>query len=322
MYQCVGLGLCAFDYLLLVERYPARNQKVDALAYSNQGGGPVATAMATLGRLGVRPVAFLGKTGDDWQGEFIVRALQEEGVDTGGVLRASGVPSAQAFVWVEKVSGQRTVVLYRDPRLKMKPDELPESPLRNTRFLLIDGREPDVALQAARLARQHGAKVVMDAGSPRPRMEEFFLLVDFFVCSADFIRAYAPEMGIEEAMRTIHQAGPKWVVVTLGEDGAIGYDGSQFHYEPAFSVTVVDTTGAGDVFHGAFVYGLLCRLPLSHILSFAGAVAAMKCTRLGGRQGIPRLPEVKKFLKEQLTEQNRRTDWLAKLDEVNRNGGE
>ncbi len=304
MWQCVGFGLCAFDYLAIVEKYPALNQKTDCIAYSQQGGGPVATALATLGRLGMGKIAFVGKVGDDIEGRFIRRALEQDGVDTRFVKVVADTPSAQAFVWIEKDSGKRSVVLQRDERLFFSTGEIQFEPFVHAAFLLIDGRDPDAALKSAKLAKKANAKVVMDAGSLRPKMKQFFRFVDYFICSKDFLHDFSDGNSMDDTMRHIHRMGCDRVVATLGDEGSIGFDGKQFWHEPAFPVKVVDTTGAGDVYHGAFVYGLLKKWQLPQIMKFANATAALKCSQLGGREGIPRLEDVKLFLKSEL-EQNR-----------------
>ena len=295
-WNCVGFGLCVLDNLVIVENYPELNQKTEAVDFSQQGGGPSATAMVTLGRLGVSDIGFIGKVGNDKDGELIRKDLELEGVDTRYLKEVTGSRTAQAFVWIEKESGKRSVVLHRENELNFDIEEINPEPLKGTKYLLIDGRDTDASLFSAKEAKEAGAKVVMDAGSIRPRIEDFFPLVDYFICSRDFIKLFAGKISLERAMEKIHENGCKWVVVTLGENGSIGFDGEEFYQQPAFSVNVIDTTGAGDVFHGAFIFGLLQCWNLSKILLFSNAVAALKCTRLGGRQGIPNLEQVKYFL--------------------------
>jgi sulfofructose kinase len=295
-WNCVGFGLCVFDNLVIVEKYPNLNQKTEAVNFSQQGGGPVATAMVTLGRLGVSEVGFIGKVGNDQEGEFVRKDLELEGVDTRYLKEVTGSRTAQAFVWVEKRSGKRSVVLHRENNLNFKIEEVNSDPLESTKCLLIDGRDTEASLFAAKEAQASGTKVIMDAGSLRPRIEDYFPLIDYFICSKDFINSFSGNKELEQAIIEIHQKGCKWVVVTLGEKGSIGYDGGNFYQQPSFSVNVVDTTGAGDVFHGAFIFGLLQCWNLSKILLFSNAVAALKCTKLGGRRGIPNFEQVKDFL--------------------------
>lgn len=310
IWQCVGFGLCAFDYLAIVEKYPALNQKTDCVAYSQQGGGPVATALATLGRLGMNKIAFVGKVGADAEGGFIRRALEQDGVDTRYLKEVSGTPSAQAFVWIEKSSGKRSVVLHRDERLFFSADEIQSEPFEHAAFLLVDGRDTDAALKSVVLAKKANAKVVMDAGSVRPKIDRFFRLVDYFICSKDFLRDFNHGNAMDDAMRKIQRMGSEWVVVTLGDEGSIGFDGQQFYHEPAFPVPVVDTTGAGDVYHGAFIFGLSKKWRLPQIMKFANAVAALKCGKLGGREGIPASEDVKLFLESKLEQNQNNESWL------------
>ena len=117
-WNCIGFGLCAFDYLAVVEQYPKINQKTDAIDYSQQGGGPVATALATLGRLGAKRLAFVGKIGDDGEGKYIKNALEQDGVNTSFLKVMPGITSPQAFIWIERRSGKRSVVLQRDKDLE------------------------------------------------------------------------------------------------------------------------------------------------------------------------------------------------------------
>lgn len=310
MWNCIGFGLCALDYLTVVEKYPKINQKVDSVEYSQQGGGPVATAMVTLGRLGGTNIAFAGKIGDDREGEYIRKSMEQDGVNTSYLKVEPNTPSAQAFVWVEKKTGKRSVVLHREPRLQYKAEEIRPDPFENSKYLLIDGRDTDSALKAAQITRSCGGKVVMDAGHVRPRMDEFFRLVDYFICSGDFLLSYYKGLSVDRVMKNIHKMGCKWVVATLGDQGSIGFDGSQFFNEPAVSVPVVDTTGAGDVFHGAFLFGLLKEWNLPQIMFFANVASALKCRKLGGRAGIPDLEKMKKFVKSELKLNKNYKNWI------------
>jgi len=136
----------------------------------------------------------------------------------------------------------------------------------------------------------------MDAGSIRPKMEDFFRIVDFFVCSKDFLFSFGGDVPMEQVLQEIHDMGCKYAVATLGEEGCLGYDGIHFYHEPAFPVKVVDTTGAGDVFHGAFAGCLAKRMNWHDILKYSNAAAALSCTKQGGRTSIPTIKEVEKFM--------------------------
>ena len=295
-FDCVGLGLCPIDYLCVVPSYPKPNEKTEAVSFSQQGGGPVATAMVALSRLGGK-AAFVGKVGADAEGEFVRAQFQWEGVDYSGVLVDREVRTPQAFVWIDGKTGERSIVLNRTEWNPPSWEQIDHDVFKNTRYLHIDGRFPELEIPAAEMAKANGAKIVMDVGSVRDEMESFFHLADYFVASETFFSSHFPGRSLEEGLQEILRKGPSVAIVTLGERGAWGADRFHLHKIPAFSVPVADTTGAGDVFHGAFIFGLLQKWDLKKTLIFSSAVAALKCTQVGGRKGIPSYSETINFLK-------------------------
>jgi sulfofructose kinase len=295
-YDCVGLGVNAIDYLSILDPYPDLDDKVDVIRSSVQGGGPVPTAMATLAKLGAK-VCYIGKVGDDPEGEFVKSRLEKEGVDTQYLIVDKKIKTSKAFIWVDKKSGMRTVALDWDRKNIIKRDELGFMNSISTKFLHIDGREPQINIFLAKWAKKQDGEVCLDVGSLRKDVEKVFPYIDHLIVSkrfaCGFIKTYNPLM----ACRELSKKGFKTVVVTIGEDGCICGAGNMIFHSPGFKVKVVDTTGAGDVFHGAFIYGLLKKWSLKKIAGFANACAAMKCRRLGGRAGIPTLREVGNFIK-------------------------
>ncbi len=294
----VGVGLCALDYLIMVDRYPAIGAKIDAVDSDIQGGGPVPTAICALAKLGCR-AAFIGKCGDDHDGREIIAGMQEFGVDTSGMVIDKNARSPRAFIWVEKGTGERTVVLDRCGIGELSPDQIKSEFLETCEYLLIDGREAEASLNAAAIAREHGAQVIFDAGSNRRHLGEILSSTDHLVGSASFARAIFPELPPLEAVRKLFNSGEyKAVVITLGGDGAVACSADGVILQPAFPVKVVDTTGAGDVFHGAYVYALSRGYDLAKRLKFAAAAAALKCSHIGGRKGIPSLEEVERLISD------------------------
>ncbi len=300
LFDCVGIGHCAFDYICLLNHYPAENEKTEAVGYSEQGGGPVATAMVTLARLGGK-AAFAGRVGDDPEGKFVREQFRQEGVNISALQVEPSVRTPQAFVWVNTKNGHRSIVLNRSRWWPPEWKEIPQWPFERTRFLHIDGRFAELERSAAQLVHAFGGKVVLDIGSVRSQMDWLFEEVDYFVVSENFFRGFLGPVAIKEGLERLQARGPSTVVVTLGEQGSAGLDATGFFHVPAFPVQVVDTTGAGDVFHGAFIFGLTQGWPLEKNLIFANAVAALKCTRPGGRQGIPNLETTWRFLRENNT---------------------
>lgn len=295
--MCVGLGLCALDYTFQVQNYPRLDDKIEADASSRQGGGPVPTALCTLSKLGV-PVAFIGKCGQDAEGKALRDELRRFGVNTSGLILDADSRTPRAFVIVEKGNGKRTVILDRTETSALSADEFKFELIKKAKFLLIDGRELETALTAAMVMQKSGGEVILDVGSPRKNIGDILPHVDHLVVSNRFSIDFTQEVDPGNAALKLAHMGFKSVVITSGGKGCIGAtaDGL-FFQQDAFDVDVVDTTGAGDVFHGGFVYGLTQGWELPAILKFASAAAAIKCTRLGGRRGIPDLAEVEDFLR-------------------------
>jgi sulfofructose kinase len=312
-FDCIGFGMNAVDYLSVLDPYPGLDEKVEVIESSMQGGGPVPTAMATLARLGSK-VAYLGKIGDDANGRFVKAELEKEGVNTDYLMTDKASKTSRASIWVDKETGRRTVALDKTKSNSIESSELGFINSISTRFLHIDGREPEVDILLAEWAKKLEAKVSLDVGSLRSGVGSVFPFVDHLIVSKRFACGFTDLSDPFSACRKLMKKGFETVVVTIGEDGCIcgstrGFttsgsagepntkrgEGQVFH-SPGFSVKVVDTTGAGDVFHGAFIYGLLERWDLKKTAQFACATAAMKCRKLGGRAGIPGLAEVMTFM--------------------------
>ena len=292
-----GIGQCSWDFLALVDSYPPVDSKREVLQWEEQGGGPVATALVALSRLGV-DCRFLGVVGDDVLGEKIRASLVAEGIDCRGVLTRTGSTSQRAFIVVEAGSASRTIFWQRPTGEPLAPAELADDYLEDSRFLLLDGLMADVSLAAALDARQRGIPVMLDAGRLRPGMMELARLCDYVVAGEQ----YAFDLGWDGSEQTFpvfaRSVGAPVVTVTGGTRGSLTWSGSNAIHQPAFPVTAVDSTGAGDVFHGGYLFGLLQGWGFPAVLSFAAALAALKCTRLGGRNGIPGFPQVMDFLRE------------------------
>jgi len=296
--MCVGLGLCALDYTFQVQNYPRLDDKVEATAFSRQGGGPVPTALCALSKLGVSS-GFIGKCGKDTDGRILRDELKRFGVNTSGLILDPDSRTPRAFVIVEKENGKRTVILDRTETSALSADEFRIDLIRKSKFLLIDGRELETSLTAAMLMQKAGGEVILDAGSPRKNISDILPHVDHLVVSNRFSVDFTQEVDPGNAALKLAHMGFKSVVITSGSKGCLGAtsDG-HFYQQEAFDVDAVDTTGAGDVFHGGFIYGLVQGWELPEILKFASAVAAIKCTRLGGRRGIPELSEVEDFIRK------------------------
>ncbi len=295
-FDVVGLGYTATDYLAVVPHLPRPDTKLETGCLSIQGGGPVATALVTVRRLGFRPL-YIGKVGDDDFGRFMLEELRKEQVDVTNVVCEKGATSQFAFIMVDAEQGHRTIVWTRGTVSRLRRGEAELGAVDRCRCLLLDDLETEAGIEAAARARGQGIPIVLDAGSVREGMAELVPMCDYVVASSQFGSQYAGSSDPSAAARLIHQKTGRVAVVTAGERGSFcaGPDGSL--EQPGFKVRAVDTTGAGDVFHGAFAVGILNGWDLPRVLEFSNAVAAMKCTKLGGRPGIPTFAEALEFLR-------------------------
>ena len=294
--KVVGVGLATLDQLILwedMQQPVAGNRIVDQ---DVQGGGMVGTAVVAVARLGAEAELW-GAVGTDWAGDLILRGLTEEHVDVSQVTRAEGERGPLVIVCVDRPTGQRHFLYYHQVP---EPDEPVGSldRLRTAGCLLIDGTRHNSALRAVREANRLGVPVVGDVGAVDDAARELLAHMDYAIASEMCARRLGAGDDLRKACEMIRATGPPHVIITLGEAGLVWLDRDRFGRMGAFEVDVVDTTGAGDVFHGAFCYGLVKGFPLERNLAFASATAAMKCRKLGGRAGIPRRDEVEQFLAE------------------------
>ncbi len=282
----VGLGLNATDTVVVVREFPALGGKERIASLARQAGGQVATALVTCQRLGLKS-RYVGRVGDDAGGKVQLASLRREGLDTRYVHVVRDTPNQLGLIIVDEKTGERTVFWDRNPRLAVRPTEVPKKAICSARLLHIDGCDVAAALRAARWARQTGIPVTADLDTVYKRVERLFPQIDYLIASANFLPAVT---GRDDPFRVLEymavEHGIRGPGMTLGRDGALVYWQGKFHYSPGFVVETVDTTGAGDVFHGAFIYGLLAGWPMERVLDFANAMAALNCTALGARGRI------------------------------------
>ena len=282
----VGLGLNATDTVLLVRDYPSLGGKERVLSSSMHAGGQVATALVTCQRLGLR-TRYIGKVGDDEGGKIQLASLKREGVDVRYTRVIPHTPNQFGHILVDQATGERTVFWDRHPRLAVQPRELTQAAITSARVLLLDGCDVEACLRAARWARRAGILVVADLDTVYKNVERLFPYLDYLIASTKFLPTLT---GQADPFRVLAYMATEYKMkapgMTLGRDGALVYQAGRFHYSSGFIVETVDTTGAGDVFHGGFIYGLLARWRMPRILDFANAMAALNCTALGARGAI------------------------------------
>jgi sugar/nucleoside kinase (ribokinase family) len=295
-WDCIGIGLCALDFLNLLPHYPDSNEKINITESRIQGGGPVPTAMYALSRYGWK-TAFIGCVGQDWSGDIILSGLKQGGVDVSRAVRDTDSRTAHAFISVDQRNGNRTVSLDRTHIRDLKTSEVPLDWLKSSRILLCDGRETEATLCALDAARAAGSATVFDASSRRERMDEILSRMDYPIVSKDFLPSALNTADPIEGLDKLLKYGAKAAIVTIGEQGCIWRtsDG-QSGMEPGYVVEVVDTTGAGDLFHAGVIHGLLSGWNIDRCCRFGCAAAALKCQALGGQPGVVSVMEVLQFM--------------------------
>lgn len=294
----VCIGLTAYDLTWDVEQLPAGGGKTRALHFRQGGGGMAANAAAAAARLGAR-VRFWGRAGDDMAGHQMASDLQALGVDVSGLRLFAGARSSVSGIVVD-ARGERSIVNFRGEGLPDDAGWLPLSLISDTRAVLGDVRWPAGVVAAFTAARAAGVPTVLDGDMAEPAVFDRLLpLTDYAIFSEPALAAYAPGLPDEAArLRQARAQGSRLAAVTLGARGVAWTDGGPLHHQRGLAVDAVDTTGAGDVFHGAFALALGAGVPLAETFRFAAAVAALKCTQPGGRAGVPGLARVLQALDE------------------------
>lgn len=300
--QIIGLGLSTVDILLRLDAMPTWQNAGGLRELCVDGGGPVGTALVAASRLGVR-VGFVGTRGEDDLARLKLSLLTREGVDVSRVACRPGVESQVILCYVQSQTGERIFASAGNvSAAPLEARELDRDYLTQADYLHLDGFHFEAALQAAEWMHAAGKQVMLDAGRTEGqvdgRMADLVRATDILVCGAGFAPGLTGRPEGWDALEGLLALGPKIVVQTCGEQGSDTLTAAERFHTPAFPVPVLDTTGAGDVFHGAYLVGLLRGWDLRQIARYASAVSAIKCTRMGGRAGIPRDHEVMAFLRE------------------------
>jgi sulfofructose kinase len=277
----VGLGLCVIDHLYLLERDEPGAERVRYVDRRVGPGGMIATALAQAASLGAR-THVLSLVGDDADGRAVRRRLRSFGVDTRRLLRSRTLPTTVAVVLVDRDTGKRRFVVPDRRRLERRAPDFDLTPIRPGATLLIDGHFPAQALRAVRHARARGVPVVADFHRPSAPVLRLLPYVDYAVVPREFAALWLPGRPVRDTLRRLREEYGATPVVTLGAAGGVWLEGARVRRFRAPRVRVVDSTGAGDVFHGAFAAGVAQGLPLARNLERASRAGALACTALGG----------------------------------------
>ena len=298
MSDIVGIGANVFDTLYTVEKYPTEDTKMRADAVKVGGGGPCATGLVAAAKLGAR-CAFIGNLSDDNGGKFLKEDFEKYGVSTEHIKIKPGYNTFCSCIWLAKDSASRTCVFYRGnvPPTEINQEEA--DAIANAEVLMVDGNDMDAAIEGAKIAKANGTKVLYDAGGLYEGVEKLLPYADILIPSEEFALGYTKAKTAEEAARILFEKySPEIVVITQGKNGGIIYKGETVEKYPAFLVDAVDSNGSGDVFHGAFAFAVTKKMDYKKACIFSSAVSALKCTKVGAREGVPTFDETINFLKE------------------------
>ncbi len=297
MVSVVCLGIAVLDQVFAVETLPDRPAKHFARDLKTIGGGPAATASVAAVQLGAR-TRIWGRVGSDAAGDQIVGELKDYGVDTSHLRQFEGRRSTFAAVMVD-AKGERMIVSFTDPELDTDPSWLPFSVLDEVDAVLADCRWPRGVTELFRHARERDVPAVLDGDlTPDKAVIELAPLASHVAFSHGGLTQFTDIEDPVEGLKAAGQRMDGWVCVTVGDQGSYWLEDGEVRHSPAFRVETVDTVGAGDVFHGALAVALGERRPIEDAVRFASASAALKCTRFGGRAGIPSRTDVDRFLAE------------------------
>jgi ribokinase len=299
----LGLGIGPVDFFVSIEKYPPSGLKTHSIPGSSliAGGGPVPNAACAFASLGGK-ASVITSFGDDYWGRFARNEMGLFGVRHDLCVIRQNCPSAVASAWININDGERTIVLDMPTRLYIKPRDVVLAHLPRPELILIDGRHVEADLKLARWGQRSGARVMLDVGSVRNRVDDLFTHIDILICAEEYARHYFRTRSIIKAARSFKALGISEVVVTSGTAGSFGIDGEgDESRQKAYKVKAVDVTGAGDVYHGAYLFGTMKGWDLARKMKFSSAAAALKCRQPGARSGIPTLRQTIDFINKHRT---------------------
>ena len=292
-FDVVGVGLNATDTMLKVPHFPAFGGKVPFHGEEYSVGGQVATAIVACARLGLR-AKYIGTIGDDERGRIQMESLQTSNVNIDHVQLRKNCPNQSAYIIIDEATGERTVLWSRADCLAISPEEITEDQIVGSRLLHIDGHDTKAVEHAARIARANEIPVTVDVDTIYKGFDKVLPYVDYLIASSEFPGRWTGIDDPFEALTAIQQKfGMKVAAMTLGAHGALALIEGRFVYSPGFVVNCLDTTGAGDVFHGGFCYSVLQDMGIEDALTFSNALAALNCTAVGARGRLATVDEAK-----------------------------
>ncbi len=298
MSKIVGIGACVMDTLYSVPKYPTEDTKMRAESSKLAGGGPVATGLVAARKLGV-DTAFIGNLSSDSGGIFLKSDFEKYSVDTDNIRVIDGCRSFTSVLWLSRETATRTCVFDKGDLPPLVLDDEQKEAVKNAEVLMVDGNELEAAIEAAKISKSSGTKVLYDCGGLYDGVERLLALTDIMIPSEEFALGHTGCKDVREAAKKLYEMyRPEVVVITQGKRGGMLYDGENVISYPIYPAVVVDSNGSGDVFHGAFAAAFTKGFDYLKCCHFSSAVSALKCTGIGARESVPDFDSVKKYLKE------------------------
>ena len=298
MSKIVGIGANVFDTLYNIPTYPTEDTKMRATASKTAGGGPVATGLVAAQKLGVE-TAYIGVLSDDNGGKFLKEDFIKYGVNTDLIEIKSGYRSFASVLWLCADTATRTCVFDKGDLPPLELNVTQKQAIIDAELLMVDGNEMSAAVEAAKIAKDNGTKVLYDCGGLYDGVEKLLALTDIMIPSEEFSLGHTGCQTAEEAAKKLYDTySPEVVVITQGKKGGIIYDGEKITAYPIYPAKVVDSNGSGDVFHGAFAAAVCKGYDYLKCCHFSSAVSGLKCTGVGARESVPNFETTKAYLKE------------------------
>ncbi len=298
MSKIVGIGACVMDTLYNVPTYPKEDTKMRATGSKLAGGGPVATGLVAAQKLG-EDTAYIGVLADDNGGTFLTKDFEKYGVSTDNIEIKAGYRSFTSVLWLCADTATRTCVFDKGDLPPLVLNNSQKEAIINAEILMVDGNEMSAAVEAAKIAKENGTKVLYDCGGLYDGVEKLLALTDIMIPSEEFSLGHTGCKTAEEAAKKLYDTySPEVVVITQGKKGGIIYDGEKITAYPIYPAVVVDSNGSGDVFHGAFAAAVCKGYDYLKCCHFSSAVSGLKCTGVGARESVPNFETTKNYLKE------------------------
>lgn len=292
-----AVGISVVDHIMIVDGFVSAEGSFHCERYMVEGGGMAATALAAASRLGSVTRLF-SRTGDDLNASFIIEGLKQFGIDTAGVIKVPGRSSTVSFVLVDKTTGEKQFYSEWDKPAYIDHIELDVTRLDGTAVLLLDGHWIEGARDAVQWAHRRGIPVVADFKRKYRGIETLFPFIDYFIIPDFFAKELVPNESMDTVLRRLADLQSGIPVVTEGGNGGVYIKDGEIRRYRAFTIDNVDSTGAGDAFHGAFCHFLAKGYAFEHCIELSSAVGALNCRAFGGRTALPTIDELSAFLTE------------------------